>query len=202
MAIPDGYMQDARGALIPIDNVKAEHKLEDELVRKLVKEAVALSARLAGFRADAFETVDGFRDLVAQTYGVDRGGKKGNVTLTSYDGTLMVQIAVSEYLSFGPELQAAKALIDECVARWSEGADANLRTMVDHAFQVNKAGRIDTQRVLGLRQLDIEDPAWKRAMEAVSNAVRVVGSKSYARFYRVDPDTGNRQPIPLDLASV
>jgi hypothetical protein len=88
------------------------------------------------------------------------------------------------------------------VTRWSEGANDNIRALIDHAFQVNKEGRIDTHRVLGLRRLDIEDADWKRAMDAISDAVRVSGSKTYVRFYQIDAETGQRAAITLDLANV
>lgn len=197
----EGYMKDARGALIPRENVKPEHLAEDELVRELAAQAESLSHALAAFRERALGDVEAFRALISEKYGATRGGAKGNVTLTSYDGTLQMQVAVGETLAFGPELQAAKELIDGCVTRWSEGANANLRVMVEHAFQTNKQGRIDTARVLGLRRLSIDDEDWQKAMDAISDAVRIVATKSYVRFYRRDPATDTKIPIPLDIAA-
>lgn len=200
--IPDGYMQDAQGNLVPEAKVKPEHKLEDDLVRRLAGSAQAIRNTLAAFKVSALDEADAFRALVAEKYGASKGGAKGNMTLRSFDGRLEMQVAVSDNLSFGPELQAAKALIDICVERWSEGANDNIRALVNHAFQVNKEGRIDTGRVLGLRRLDIDDAEWSRAMDAISDAVRVTSSKTYIRFYEVNTETGLRQPIPLDLAAV
>jgi len=196
----DGYMTDSRGALIPMANVKPEHMMEDELVRGLHARATALSRELAEFRELALGEVGAFRDLISERYGAVRGGAKGNVTLTSYDGRLQMQVAVGETLAFGAELQAAKDLIDACVTRWSEGANANLQVLVDDAFRVSK-GRIDTARVLGLRRLAIEDADWKRAMDAIADAVKVVASKSYVRFYLRDPASDERVAIPLDIAN-
>ena len=161
-----------------------------------------LHTELAEFKQVALRQAGDFLDLLAQEYEVSRGGKKGNVTFRSYDGTLEMQVAVGESLSFGPELQNAKALIDSCIERWSEGTNDNIKALVDHAFQVNKTGRIDTQRVLGLRRLNIEDAEWKRAMDAIGDALRVHDSTTYLRFYRRDPESGARRAIPLDLAAV
>lgn len=33
--VPEGYMKDAKGRLVPLEAVKPEHLLEDELVRRL-----------------------------------------------------------------------------------------------------------------------------------------------------------------------
>lgn len=200
--IADGYMQNAQGALIPVENIKPQDRLEDDLVRMLTDTARGLSEQLGLLKAVAMSEAQAFKAQVAEEYGATKGGAKGNMTLTSFDGSLRVKIAVSEHLSFGPELAAAKELIDACILRWSDGANANIRALIDQAFQVNKVGRIDTHRVLALRRLDIDDEDWKRAMDAISDAVRVSGSKTYVRFYQVDPKTDREIPIPLDLANV
>lgn len=194
-------MMRADGALMPIDKVKAEHKLEDEAVRRLVGKAREINELLAEFKDMAMADAAEFRALVAAKFGASKGGAKGNMTLKSYDGALSVQVQVSETIEFGPELQAAKELIDECIATWSEGSNDNIKVLVNDAFRVNKDKNIDTGRVLGLRRLDITDEKWGLAMNAISDAVRVTGSRSYIRFYETD-ERGERQAIPLDLASV
>jgi len=195
------YMTDSAGRLVPRANVKPEHLLEDEVVRLMVLAAEVMSEKLRGFRQNSFDSIKAFSEMLDQEYGVKRsGGPKGNFTLSSFDGTLRVQVAIGDYLSFGPELQTAKRLVDECLTRWSEGASDNLRTIVNDAFQVDKEGKLNVDRILGLRRLSIKDDTWARAMEAVSNAVRVTHSKTYVRFYRrASPDLEFAQ-IPLDLA--
>ncbi|MGS4945177.1 DUF3164 family protein [Meridianimarinicoccus sp. RP-17] len=200
--IPAGYMKGPDGTLVPEAKVKPQHKLEDEMVRRYASLAENLNATLAQFKKEAMDEAGAFLDLLAQEYESTRGGRKGNVSFRSYDGTVEMQIAVSESLSFGPELQNAKALVDACIERWAAGASDNIRVLVEHAFQVNKAGRIDTHRVLSLRRLAIEDAEWKRAMDAIGDALRVHDSTTYVRFYRRNPETGRRDAIPLDLAKV
>lgn len=197
--IPPGYRRNATGDLVAVANIKPAHKLEDELVTRLSARAVELSELLAAFRADALSEIYAYRDLIAAEYGAKRSAG-GNMTLTAFDGSLQIQLAVAKSITFGPELQAAKALIDQCVTRWSEGANDNLRTLVFDAFQTDRQGKISTDKVLGLRRLAIEDEDWKKAMEAISDAVRVTGSKTYIRFYRRNGEA--LDPISLDLANV
>lgn len=199
--VPEGYMMNAEGALMPLDKVKPAHKLEDETVRRIIAEAKAVSAQLAKFKDVAMGDAQAFRAMVAEQYGAKKGGAKGNMTMRSYDGALSIQVQVSETIDFGAELQAAKELIDDCVEEWAKGSNDNLHTLINHAFQVNKEGNIDTGRVLGLRRLDITDANWLSAMNAISDAVRVTGSRTYIRFYETD-EKGERKAIPLDLASV
>lgn len=195
-------MQDGQGRLVPVANVKPQHKLEDELVDRLCNSAIALNSTLKTFKETALKEVLAFRDLIITEYKGNIGGKRGNMTLRSYDGRLEVQVAVSDRLVFGPELQAAKSLIDDCLNRWSEGANENLHAIVNDAFNVEKEGKIDTRRVLGLKKLDIDDPVWNDAMEAIGDAVRVEATTTYIRFYQRDPETRNRTGILLDLAAI
>lgn len=194
-----GYRRNAAGDLVAEANIKPEHILEDQLVKRLAATAEELSRALANFRAQALSEIYAYRDLIAAEYGAIKGGAGGNMTLSAFDGSWTVQVAVAKSISFGAELQAAKALIDQCVTRWSEGANDNLRTLVFDAFQTDKAGKISTDKVLGLRRLNITDADWILAMEAISNAVRVTGSKTYVRFYRKRGDTFD--PISLDIAN-
>lgn len=43
--VPEGYMQDAKGRLVPIAAIKPEHLLEDELVRRLHEGGAQLETR-------------------------------------------------------------------------------------------------------------------------------------------------------------
>ena len=42
----------------------------------------------------------------------------------------LVQLQVADLLEFGPELPAAKLLIDECLAQWSADSGAELRALL------------------------------------------------------------------------
>lgn len=81
----------------------------------------------------------------AEKYGRKRGGAKGNVTFSSFDGDKQITIRVQDSLTYGPEMQIAKDLMDECMMEWSEGANANLVAIIKDAFQVDqKASSIFT----------------------------------------------------------
>lgn len=97
---------------------------------------------------------------------------------------------------------AAKALIDECVQTWSQGASDNIRVLVNHAFQTDKEGKINTGRVLSLRRLDIKDAAWQQAMQAIADSMQTASTKPYIRFYQRHEATGEYLPISLDVAAV
>jgi hypothetical protein len=194
------HMEDARGAKVPVSLIKPQHLLQDEMVRKIIGYGIALSDQVSRFLAHTFDDIGGFEALLAQEYGAKVGGAKGNKTLMTHDGLFKVQVQVADYIDFGPELQTAKTLIDECMNEWAAGARDELRAIVTRAFNTDKPGKINRSEIFMLLRLEIEDPRWKEAMKAIRDAMRIVGSKSYVRLYRRDTQDGAWQPITIDLA--
>ena len=195
------YMMNPQGHMVPLELVRPEDQLEDQTVRKIIGFAEEESQRLARFKGHTFDDVVTHVSLIAERYGVARGGKKGNVTLTSYDGCQKVLVQVQDVLTFGPELQVAKDIVDECITSWSGDAPAEIRALVQHAFQTDKEGRINRAALFNLRRLKIDREPWPRAMEALSDAIRTIGSREYVRFYKRKSTRDKWELISMDLAS-
>ena len=201
-AIPAGYWRDAKGCLHPESLIKPIDKERDRLVNELVAKAREVSKALADFKVQVFGDIAAFIDLSAEQYGTQMGGKKGNLTLYSFDGKYRIQRAIQDRIAFDERLQASKELIDQCLHDWTEGARPEVQAIVNQAFATDKEGQINTGRVLALRRLDIKDERWQRAMAAIGEAVQVVGSKSYIRVYERIGETDQYQPVALDIAGV
>lgn len=196
------YWRDATGTLTPEELVRDIDKERDELVTAWVEKAKALNRQMGEFKDGVFGDIGAFIELSAEKYGAKVGGNKGNVTLFSYDGKYKIQRAINESLQFDERIQAAKILIDECLNEWSEGSRPELKALIERAFNVDKEGNLNTSRILGLRRVDIKDDRWRRAMDAISDSVQVIGSKSYVRMYERVGDSDKYVPIPLDVAGV
>lgn len=200
--VPEGFMRNAQGHLVPINLVKPVDQERDRLVRELVTLAQDLNARLVAFKLKCFGDVSAFADLSAEQYGVKRGGKKGNITLHTYDGAFKLQIATAENITFDERLQAAKALVDECINEWAKDSRPEIMVLVQKAFQTDKEGNLNVGRILELRRLEITDARWKSAMQAIAESVQVVGTKQYVRVYKRVGDTDRYVAIPLDMVAV
>ena len=192
---PKDYKRDARGNLVAVANIREIDLLRDELVMELVGKANGVAETLADFKRGTLDDIAAFVQLSADRYDVQLGGRKGNVSLHSFDGQYRVQLAMQD------TLVAAKALIDECINEWTAGSRTELKTLINAAFQVDKEGNISTARVLGLRRLAIDDAKWRRAMDALSDSLQVHTSKAFVRVYRRDT-AGEYQLINLDVAKV
>lgn len=188
------------GALLPVGIVKPQHLLEDELVRAEIAHAIALSEQIARFQGHVHDNIGAFEALIAEKYGAAVGGKKGNKTLMTYDGLFKITVQVADNVVFGPELQVAKSLVDECLTEWSASSGDELRAVITRAFAMDREGQVNRGALYSLLRLEIADHRWRQAMQAIRDAMRVVGSKLYVRFYRRADSSAPWEPITIDLA--
>ncbi|MFD2428177.1 DUF3164 family protein [Sphingobium scionense] len=159
-----------------------------------------LSAQVARFRQHSFDDVDEFVELLEQEYQAKRGGSKGNLTFTSYDGLFKIVVAVAEAIEFGPELQVAKGIVDECLREWSDSR-IEIRAIINRAFAVDSQGRINRSDLFSLLRLDITDERWLHGMKAIRDSFRIVGSKRYIRMYQRANTQAPWTSITIDVSA-
>lgn len=196
-----GYTRDHKGHLVP-DELIAEHtQIEDTTVRTIAAYALDLHRQIHRFIGHTYDDLAAMDDLMREKYGAKvRGGAKGNRTYTTHDGCIQVLVQVQDRIVFGPELAIARDLIDECIAEWSDGARAEIRALVQHAFEPDKQGEVSRESVFRLRRLEIDDARWRHAQAAITDAIRVIGSTSYVRFRaRPTPQARRWTTITIDM---
>lgn len=69
------------------------------------------------------------------------------------------------------------------------------------AFDVDKEGKLNTGRIISLRQLNIQDDLWQQAMDALNKALVVSVTSTYINFKEQD-ESGKLVNIPLDIEGV
>ena len=202
---PPGYRRDARGNLIAEANVSEVDKDMDRTVLRIHGFGEALSEQMWRFRDRTMADMVGLVDRVVTAYGGRLGGRKGNITATTFDGLRKVVVAQAEHVQAGPEIAAAQTLIEECVDEWGAGAEgvaANLRALAEGAFKCDATGRVSVAQLLRLRRVRIDDPRWLRAQAAIADALRPVGRAEYVRLYRRATSADPWEQVPLHLATV
>ena len=199
---PPGYMRNALGHLVPVAQVREQDLLRDQVARGIGERARELNEQLQHFKVQTLADIADLVKIAGAKYEVQLGGKKGNVTITSFDGSIKVIRSVADNITFTEEIEAGKQLINQCIDRWSEGANVNIRALVDRAFRTDSKGQIKTTAVLELFRLEINDDEWKRAMEAIRDSIHTAGTSTYVRVYQRMGDSDSYVSIPLDLAAV
>ena len=195
------YKKDQHGRLIPLSLIDEVDLLRDELVNQLVEKALVLQDQMRDFKVESTSEIESFVELSMAQYGVKLGGKKGNLSLMSFDGEYKVKIHINEHLEFDERLIAAKELVDACLHRWTADSNDNVKALIDHAFQTDKAGKINTSRVLGLLRLEIEDKQWVTAMKALKDSIMVSDTTSYLNIYKRN-ELGKYELVPLSLSAL
>ena len=198
---PDGYRLDGKGRMVPERLVRPQDDLEDQTVRRILAFGVDLADQISRFQQHSYADVATLLDVLAAEYGGGRRpGRRGNYSLTSFDGRLKVVIQVQDQITFGPELQAARRIIDECIEEWAAGVNDQIRALVEHAFAPDKQGEVSREAVLRLRRLDIDDDRWRQARRAIDDSIRVMGSRVYLRLYLRGSCEGAWRAVPIDIA--
>ena len=200
--VPAGYKKDHQGRLVPENLIKPIDRARDELVSEIIAAALPQRDMLVQFKKKVLGDIKAFVELSAEQYGAKVGGKKGNIQLLSFDGRYKVQLKNMDHITFDERIEAAKELIDNCLARWTENSRPEIKALVERAFRTNRKGQLRTAEVLGLKDLDIDDEEWHRAMEALMDSITVAGSTSYINLYERIGDSDQWRHISLDLAAV
>lgn len=142
--IPEsGYMENAKGHMIPVSMVSVIDRERDALVREISTITQDMSTGLSKMKRSIMDDIQAFVELSAEIYDRHLGGKKGNVTLHSFDGRFKVVFSVHDYTVFDERLQIAKSMIDECLREWSADSRPEIQAIVADAFQMDKKGRFN-----------------------------------------------------------
>lgn len=187
---------DHDGNNIPVRYIDPTDKKRDALVERTIKKIENESLRLKQLKEKIEQDINRFLETVATEYGQDW---KGNASLRNFDQSKEVQIKYGQSISFDERLQVARQLIDRCIESWSEGSDMKIRMLVNQAFKIDKKGQLDAKLILSLRNIKIKDKDWKKAMDLISDSVKIENRRKYFIFRRKDVN-GEWQTISMNFS--
>ena len=202
--IPEGYMRNRKGHLVENQLVDPYDLEMDAFVEKHIIHALEIQQLMREFKQTVYEDCLAFQELLAEKYDTKIGGSKGGVSFTSFDGQKQIRISIQDRITLGPELKVAESIIKECANEWAKGARPELKMMAHKVFDADKEGNISTSKILGFRsdyKHISEDIRWEKAMDAIGDAIKIVGSKSYLNFKERNAE-GKYFNIPLDISKV
>lgn len=198
--IPDGYREDAKGNLVAERNIHPRDLLADQLVRDLIGRARLSAQLVADLKRDFLLDIASYVQLVAADFGAVVTGADGSLSLTTYDGRCKIERARADRIQVGPEIIAAEALVREIL---DEITDPVARPIATRAFSRHrKTGELSAAKLIALAGIEIDDPRWRQAQQAIREALQVTGTVTYFRAYaRAEPDKPWQQ-IALDFSAV
>ncbi|UWQ34592.1 DUF3164 family protein [Leisingera sp. M527] len=202
----EDLIQRPDGSYVAYSEVEPRQQLAHDLVTKFFPRAEGLNDGMGCLKNDVLQEMSAYSEMMMDDLGVRVGGKEGNLLLRSICGRLVIRREVAKSVSFGPELESAKALIFEFLEEELEDSRDTIKEIVSGVFKLNGRGRVDTYGILGLREHKFDHPLWLKAMDAIEKAIIRDVANTYVRFYYVDPREPNpamrETRLPLDMAKV
>lgn len=197
-----GEWLDSRGRAVAPAYIPKIDKERDKLVERVFRKAEKLEQDMRKFKDELFEMVEQYLDFLEQESGGKSSDWKGNLTLTGFSGDKQVEVSINEIIDFDERLSIAKSKIDECLKKWSENSNGNIRAIVHEAFNVDKKGRVNTHMILRLTRLNIRDALWKEAMQLIRESINVRGSRRYVNIRRRKDAQAKWETVNLNFSSI
>jgi hypothetical protein len=195
------HRTDSKGRICPVSIIDTVDLARDDLVNDLVVLWKEQQNALRTVKTTGFSRIEEFLAFAIENYDVKMGGKKNNVSLTSFDQTKKVTISYADRITFTEKLQEAKLHIDKLIAEKSEGVDDVTKALLTNAFTLTDGG-VNVSEILRLRRINIKHPEWEAAKQAISDAILPVGAKGYIRLYERDNFDSPWEAISLDIAAL
>ncbi|WP_282094339.1 DUF3164 family protein [Epibacterium ulvae] len=188
---PDEFIRRTDDSFIRIADMSPSAQLSHEIVEKYFFGARVVQEIMRQMKADIIADVQGYNELRMDDEDVAEPGKERRATLRHASLFEAIKVEYGENVTFGPEIDAAKALIHDFLNDELAGTKSTaVRDIVEDAFRLNSDGKLDVNSVRGLRRkFSFTDPRWVRAMELIKEAEDKTRSNTYVNFYLYDAGT-------------
>ena len=194
-----GNWLDPRGNTVPPKFIPAIDKKRDKAVEDIHAAIEKLESYMLKTKEMSLAIVEAYQTWLENECNSKREGK-GNLQLTNFSGDKRVEIRINDTIEFDERLGLAKAKIDECITRWSDGSRDEIAVIVRQAFNLDKKGNVNRQMIMRLLGLELKDPTWVEAMELIRKSIQVTGSKQYIQMARkVASEVGAEQWESINL---
>lgn len=195
------YYVKGDGTMVPEEAVKDSDKLRDDFVQEAADRIMALRTQMIQEKAEITEDMEALVDTLAEKYNVKMGGVKGNLSFTSFDGNIRIERRVNETVRFTETIHAAKQLIDEYLEDITKNSSSELKQIVSSAFRL-KQGQPDVKAVLKLKELNINDERWIKAMQIIDDSKQLVACSPSISLYVRSKLTNKMELQPIDFATI
>lgn len=201
-AIPEGYVKDANGNLIKLENLTPFQREEDALCQKLFSKAEVMNARMASFKYESMQLVEEVIERCLKEHGIKKFEKiKGNVQFVSLNGLIKVQRTVDNRIEINAISEVARQLIEQYKQTIEKDAGDDARAWIDTTFE-GKDGQLSVSKVVDFMNKDIDHPLYRQAVEALRKSLFINGSKAYLRFYYREKSDDQWTALPLQFSSI
>jgi hypothetical protein len=190
---------DNKGRMIPCEYIPQNELNKSKILEWLFALAMKMHEELAMFKTAANNEVQSYLDHIAAEYGQNY---TGNCMISNFSDTQRIVFKQTTKMVANETINVAIKSVDDCIKSWSEGINESLIAIINDALRVDTYGKRDLKQMMRLFTLEIDDPNWRRAMEALKASIKTVESKKYMYFEYRDDEAGDWKSIKLDFSAV
>ena len=190
-------MRDAMGNDVPVNYVKAQDKLRDRNVRRVL--ARFLKARKALEKL----VKDSLQDIQEISSSREKVAQKGNFSARSFDGLVEVAVTQQWTITLDESVIKARELMLGHIAKelGSMGDKAYVvKKIVEAAFKTDSRGFLSRTKIHELLALNVKDPDWEEGARILKDAMRANKGKRYLRCMTRASTQRDFKGILLDIA--
>lgn len=193
------YLKD--GSYFLEDNVKPADRLRDQFVMEAAEKLLSLRQEMIKLKAEITDDMESLVDLMAEKYDVKMGGEKGNLSFSSFDGNVRIERRINERIIFTETILVAKQLIDDYLEDLTKGSSTELKQIVSSAFRL-KQGQPDVKAVMKLKELNISDERWVKAMQIIDDSKQLISCSPSINLYVRSKLTDKPERQVLDFSTL
>jgi hypothetical protein len=109
--------------------IPQKYRRKDRIVERAFRVISKLEKMLDQLNADLDIWISEYTQWIMAKNMVDEDWR-GNLSLSTFDGMMRIQIKYNDVIEFDEEIQLAKQLIDQCLIDWSQD-NGNIRAIVN-----------------------------------------------------------------------
>ena len=202
VTVNTGDWVNRNGKPVPVRNIPKHIRRRDFTVTKIMKIAMKLQERMKADKAKMHDLVNDYCKYVAKVKESSDLTPEGNLQLSDYANLNLVSLYQNSIIGFDEQLNVAKAIINKCMNKWSKGANANLRIIVDNAFKLDSKGNLNRSMIIGLTQIEINDKNWNKAMGLIKSSIFTKETKQYLKIAKRKTLQDKFEGVVLDMSTL
>lgn len=181
---------------------KAYEKKRDQLIKRIVAQAIELNVALAEFKSECDEEMQLQHERLDE-YGLIRGNSKGGFSITDQNDEMRITRTFDSKPRWDERAEKAENLIREFFETTIKKRDRKLAEMLLSYMTKDKAGNLRYSSVMKLIQHEdkYDDPRWKEGIRLLKDSYNSTFSKFYYHIQTRD-ESGEWNTIELNFSKV
>lgn len=200
------YMINSDGDPVPVKHVSTYEKKTEHKVQAIYKRWNKTRRALEKCMADCVADMAYLQDERVKLPG-GKLGKKGNFSVSSFDGLVNIQIKQNYQISLDDRAKQARDLMfdyaEKQVAKMGEASGENfpfLMQLIEDTFRPNSIGALPYGKVLQLLRYDIKAVQWLKARALLVDSIKPQKGKAYLIVSEQVDRQHDAETIRLDAA--